>query len=91
MGRIGQAIELTNKCFSGTKQTNFIVVTLILIITCIQSISFFLFLFAGLLESNQNLLFMLKCRQFVEMVNGSDLDVMEFLLISLSSNFLFLK
>ncbi|CAG9799185.1 unnamed protein product [Chironomus riparius] len=44
MGRIGQAIELTNKCFS------------------------------GLLDSNQNLLFMLKCRQFVEMVNGSDLD-----------------
>lgn len=29
----------------------------------------------GLLESNQNLLFMLKCRQFVEMVNGSDLEV----------------
>lgn len=44
MGRIGQAIELTNKSF------------------------------AGLLESNQNLLFMLKCRQFVEMVNGSDMD-----------------
>lgn len=44
MGRIGQAIDLTNKCFS------------------------------GLLDSNQNLLFMLKCRQFVEMVNGSDLD-----------------
>lgn len=44
MGRIGQAIDLTNKCFS------------------------------GLLESNPNLLFMLKCRQFVEMVNGSDLD-----------------
>lgn len=31
--------------------------------------------YPGLLESNQNLLFMLKCRQFVEMVNGSDLDV----------------
>ena len=28
--------------------------------------------YPGLLESNQNLLFMLKCRQFVEMVNGSD-------------------
>lgn len=31
--------------------------------------------YPGLLESNQNLLFMLKCRQFVEMVNGSDFDV----------------
>lgn len=27
------------------------------------------------LESNLNLLFTLKCRQFVEMVNGSDFDV----------------
>ncbi|XP_060520448.1 ran-binding protein 9 isoform X2 [Cylas formicarius] len=32
-------------------------------------------LYPGLLENNQNLLFMLKCRQFVEMVNGSDIDV----------------
>ncbi|KAK9891108.1 hypothetical protein WA026_013427 [Henosepilachna vigintioctopunctata] len=32
-------------------------------------------LYPGLLENNQNLLFMLKCRQFVEMVNGSDVDV----------------
>lgn len=31
--------------------------------------------YPGLLESNQNLLFMLKCRQFVEMVNGCDFDV----------------
>ncbi|XP_019873776.2 ran-binding protein 9 isoform X2 [Aethina tumida] len=31
-------------------------------------------LYPGLLENNQNLLFMLKCRQFVEMVNGSDLE-----------------
>lgn len=31
-------------------------------------------IYPGLLESNQNLLFMLKCRQFVEMVNGSDID-----------------
>ncbi|XP_063699691.1 ran-binding protein 9 isoform X2 [Culicoides brevitarsis] len=30
--------------------------------------------YPGLLESNQNLLFMLKCRQFVEMVNGCDFD-----------------
>ena len=45
MGRIGQAIEQTQRAYP------------------------------GLLESNQNLLFMLKCRQFVEMVNGSDLDV----------------
>lgn len=45
MGRIGIAIEHTQRAYP------------------------------GLLESNQNLLFMLKCRQFVEMVNGSDLDV----------------
>lgn len=45
MGRIGQAIEQTQRAYP------------------------------GLLESNQNLMFMLKCRQFVEMVNGSDLDV----------------
>lgn len=32
-------------------------------------------LYPGLLENNQSLLFMLKCRQFVEMVNGSDMDV----------------
>ncbi|CAH1954721.1 unnamed protein product [Acanthoscelides obtectus] len=32
-------------------------------------------LYPGLLENNQNLLFMLKCRQFVEMVNGTDIDV----------------
>lgn len=31
--------------------------------------------YPGLLEHNQNLLFMLKCRQFVEMVNGSDVEV----------------
>ncbi|GLV40677.1 Ran-binding protein M [Carabus blaptoides fortunei] len=32
-------------------------------------------LYPGLLEHNQNLLFMLKCRQFVEMVNGTDSEV----------------
>lgn len=32
-------------------------------------------LYPGLLEHNLNLLFMLKCRQFVEMVNGSDSEV----------------
>ena len=32
-------------------------------------------LYPGLLERNQNLLFLLKCRQFVEMVNGSDSEV----------------
>ncbi|CAH1164433.1 unnamed protein product [Phaedon cochleariae] len=32
-------------------------------------------LYPGLLENNPNLLFTLKCRQFVEMVNGSDIDV----------------
>lgn len=29
-------------------------------------------LYPGLLDSNLNLLFKLKCRQFVEMVNGTD-------------------
>lgn len=32
-------------------------------------------LYPGLLERNANLLFMLKCRQFIEMVNGSDSEV----------------
>ncbi|ETE61807.1 Ran-binding protein 10, partial [Ophiophagus hannah] len=32
-------------------------------------------LYPGLLEHNPNLFFMLKCRQFVEMVNGTDSEV----------------
>ncbi|XP_046842352.1 ran-binding protein 9-like isoform X2 [Xenia sp. Carnegie-2017] len=44
-GRIGDAIETTQK------------------------------LYPGLLERNPNLLFLLKCRQFVEMVSGNDSDV----------------
>ncbi|XP_029008762.1 ran-binding protein 10 [Betta splendens] len=32
-------------------------------------------IYPGLLEHNPNLLFMLKCRQFVEMVNGTDSEV----------------
>lgn len=32
-------------------------------------------LYPGLLERNQNLLFLLKCRQFVEMVSGNDSEV----------------
>ena len=32
-------------------------------------------LYPGLLHQNANLLFMLKCRQFVEMVNGTDSEV----------------
>ena len=32
-------------------------------------------LYPGLLERNSNLLFMLKCRQFIEMVNGTDSEV----------------
>uniref|UniRef100_A0A8C5HC99 Ran-binding protein 10 n=1 Tax=Gouania willdenowi TaxID=441366 RepID=A0A8C5HC99_GOUWI len=32
-------------------------------------------LYPGLLERNPNLLFVLKCRQFVEMVNGTDSEV----------------
>lgn len=30
--------------------------------------------YPGVLENNKNLLFMLKCRQFIEMVNGSDVE-----------------
>ena len=32
-------------------------------------------LYPGLLERDTNLLFMLKCRQFIEMVNGTDSEV----------------
>lgn len=32
-------------------------------------------LYPGLLERNQDLLFLLKCRQFVEMVSGNDSEV----------------
>ena len=32
-------------------------------------------LYPGLLERNMNLLFMLKCREFIEMVNGTDSEV----------------
>lgn len=31
--------------------------------------------FPGLLENNKNLLFALKCRQFIEMINGADIEV----------------
>ena len=33
-------------------------------------------LYPGLLERDLNLLFMLKCRQFIEMVNGTDSEVL---------------
>ena len=33
-------------------------------------------LYPGILETNPNLLFMLKCRQFIEMVNGTDSQVL---------------
>lgn len=33
--------------------------------------------YPGLLENNPNLMFMLKCRQFVEMVNGADFEVQQ--------------
>lgn len=32
-------------------------------------------LYPGLLENDHNLMFMLKCRQFVEMINGSDVEI----------------
>ncbi|XP_050050150.1 ran-binding protein 9 [Dermacentor andersoni] len=44
-GRVGEAIETTQR------------------------------LYPGLLENNPNLLFLLRCRQFVEMVNGTDSEV----------------
>ncbi|KAL8570489.1 Ran-binding protein 10 [Nucella lapillus] len=40
-----------------------------------EAIEFTQQLYPGLLERDQNLLFMLKCRQFVEMVNGADSEV----------------
>lgn len=43
-------------------------------------------LYPGLLEQNQNLLFMLKCRQFVEMINGSDIEVSSRLKLDLYSS-----
>ncbi|KAL5290178.1 RANBP10 family protein [Megaselia abdita] len=39
-----------------------------------QAIEHTLRSYPGLLENNKNLLFMLKCRQFIEMVNGSDVE-----------------
>lgn len=43
-------------------------------------------LYPGLLEHNQNLLFQLKCRQFVEMINGTDSEVSSFNSFSLTFN-----
>ena len=40
-----------------------------------EAIDFTSRLYPGLLERDPNLLFALKCRQFVEMVNGSDSEV----------------
>lgn len=31
--------------------------------------------YPGLLENNKNLWFALKCRQFIEMINGADIEV----------------
>uniref|UniRef100_A0A1B0BHV8 Ran-binding proteins 9/10 homolog n=1 Tax=Glossina palpalis gambiensis TaxID=67801 RepID=A0A1B0BHV8_9MUSC len=39
-----------------------------------QAIDHTLHSYPGLLESNKNLWFMLKCRQFIEMINGSDVE-----------------
>lgn len=44
-----------------------------------QAIEHTLGSYPGLLENNKNLLFMLKCRQFIEMVNGSDVEVLKFI------------
>lgn len=43
-----------------------------------QAIEHTLESYPGLLENNKNLWFMLKCRQFIEMVNGSDVEVSRF-------------
>lgn len=40
-----------------------------------QAIEHTLRSYPGLLENNKNLWFMLKCRQFIEMINGSDIEV----------------
>ncbi|KAJ8677078.1 hypothetical protein QAD02_012865, partial [Eretmocerus hayati] len=40
-----------------------------------QAISLTMKLYPGLLERDGNLLFALKCRQFIEMVNGSDSEM----------------
>lgn len=40
-----------------------------------EAISLTSHLYPGLLEDRPNLLFMLKCRQFIEMVNGCDTEV----------------
>lgn len=61
-------IILTNSCFIE-------ILKLVLSGRMGQAIDQTLRSYPGLLESNQNLLFMLKCRQFVEMVNGCDFDV----------------
>lgn len=41
--------------------------------------------YPALLENNQNLWFILKCRQFVEMVNGSDFEVSKMKITSQTS------
>lgn len=38
--------------------------------------------YPGLLENNKNLWFMLKCRQFIEMINGSDIEVFPYTLFT---------
>lgn len=40
-----------------------------------QAIEHTLHSYPGLLENNKNLWFALKCRQFIEMVNGADIEV----------------
>jgi len=40
-----------------------------------QAIEHTLRSFPGLLEKNKNLWFALKCRQFIEMINGADIEV----------------
>ena len=35
--------------------------------------------YPGLLENNKNLWFILKIRQFIEMINGSDIEVFVFI------------
>ncbi|XP_065370292.1 ran-binding proteins 9/10 homolog isoform X2 [Calliphora vicina] len=42
-------------------------------------------LYPGLLENNKNLWFMLKCRQFIEMINGSDIEYCPYSSTSLKS------
>lgn len=57
-------------CFATTE-----IIKLILTGKMSQAIEHTLRSYPGLLENNKNLWFALKCRQFIEMINGADVEV----------------